>query len=320
MHKLFYLLKLIRFNNLLITAVIQIFIKLYLVNAYLSNSALSNINFSIYLIALISIIAGGYIINDIYDIEIDKINRPDSRIVEQKIKKENAKLLYYGLNMIGVFSGFYASNQIGKTWYGIIFIFFIFSLWKYSSHYKGSFLIGNFQIAFLTSLSIINIIIFDLIPIGIQTQDGSKIIAYIIFSYAAFAFLTTLIREIIKDLEDIEGDKKIGLNTLAINYGIAKTKNIITLLIIITIIGIAYFQYFQYSVLNSIFSVTLLYWGVNTISVLYTILVQIMLIILLVIINRANTVSEFHFSSIICKIIMLIGGTSIPLFYCLHIN
>lgn len=320
MHKLYALLNLIRFKNLLITALTQIFIKFYLINAYLSNSALSDVDFSIYLIALTSIVASGYIINDIYDIETDKINKPNSIIIEQEIKQKNAKSIYYILNIIGLFSGFYVSYQIGKIWYGIIFIFFVFSLWKYSSHYKGSFLTGNIQVAFLTSLSIINLIIFDLTPIGFSTQDGSKIVAYIILAYAVFAFLTTLIREIIKDLEDIQGDKQIGLNTLAINYGIKKTKNIITLLILTPIIGIAYFQYFQYSVLSSTFSVKLSYWGVNTIAALYVILIQVILIILLVRINRSNTKSEFYSASTLCKIIMLMGGISIPLFYFLHLN
>ena len=80
-------LKLIRFKNLLIIVLIQVVIKFFLINAYLINSAihLSNIDFSIYLFALIAIVAGGYIINDIYDIEIDKINKPETRIIEKKI-------------------------------------------------------------------------------------------------------------------------------------------------------------------------------------------------------------------------------------------
>ena len=320
MYKLYSLLSLIRFRNLLITALIQICIKFYLINAYLNNSALSVVDFNIYLIALISIVAGGYIINDIYDTEIDKINRPKTRIIEREISKKHATSIYYLLNIIGLISGFYVSYQIGKIWYSIIFIFFAFSLWKYSSHYKGSFLTGNIHVAFLTSLSIINLILFDLMPLGIKTQDGSKIISYIILFYAVFAFFITLIREIIKDIEDIKGDKRIGLNTLAINYGITKTKSITALLTTIPIGGIAYFQYFQYSVLSSTFSVRLSYWGVNTIAVLYTSLVQIMLIILLVKINMSSKGSDFHSTSKICKIIMLIGILSLPLFYFLHIQ
>ena len=81
--------------------------------------------------------------------------------------------------------------------------------------------------AFLTALSIITLALFDLIPVGKKIEDGSKIIFYIILFYAGFSFIITLIREIIKDLEDYDGDKKIGANTLAINYGAANTKKII---------------------------------------------------------------------------------------------
>tara|TARA_B110000196_G_scaffold273402_1_gene249809 strand:+ start:224 stop:1042 length:819 start_codon:yes stop_codon:yes gene_type:complete len=272
------------------------------------------------LFALVTIVAGGYIINDIYDIEIDKINKPETRIIEKKISKEFSFKAYYILNIIGITSGFYAACQVNRWWYGFIFIYFVFSLWKYSKDYKASFLIGNLQVAFLTTLSIINIALFDLIPVGIKNKDGSKIIFYIILFYAGFSFITTLIREIIKDLEDIEGDKKINANTLAINYGIGGTKKITTFLILIPILGIAYFQYFQYSVLSSTFSVEVSYWGVNLISVLYTSFLQALLIILLIKISISNTKSDFYFSSTLCKIIMLVGILSIPLFSFLHLN
>ena len=213
-------LKLIRFKNLLIIVLIQVLIKFFLINAYLINSAihLSNIDFSIYLFALIAIVAGGYIINDIYDIEIDKINKPETRIIEKKIRKQSAFKAYYMLNFIGIASGFYAAYQVNRWWFGFIFIFFAFSLWRYSKNYKTAFLIGNLQVGFLTALSIIILALFDLIPVGKKIEDESKIIFYIILFYAGFSFIITLIREIIKDLEDYDGDKKIGANTLAINY------------------------------------------------------------------------------------------------------
>jgi 4-hydroxybenzoate polyprenyltransferase len=284
----------------------------------LSNSALSNLDFGIYLFALLPIVAGGYIINDIYDIEIDKINKPEIRIVEKKISKEFAFKAYYMLNIIGITSGFYAAYQVNKLWFGCVFIFFVFSLWKYSNDYKTSFLIGNLQIAFLTALSIIALALFDLIPVGIKNEDESKTIFYIILFYAGFSFITTLIREIIKDLEDIEGDKKINANTLAINYGVAKTKKITVFLILITIFGIAYLQYFQYNDLSSNFSDGGSSWWKNFIAALYTFFLQVLLIILLIKIKTSNKKVDFHFSSTLCKIIMLFGILSIPLFYFLY--
>lgn len=314
------ILKLIRFKNLLVILLTQVLIKLFLINPYISNPSLSIINFNIYLLALLTIVSAGYIINDIYDIEIDKINRPKTRIINRKIDKESALKAYKILNSIGIISGFYVAYHIDRPFFGAIFIFFVFSLWKYSKDYKASFLIGNLQVSFLIFLSIINIALFDLIPLGIKHEYGSQIIFYIILIYAAFSFIITLIREIIKDLEDFDGDKTRNAQTLAISYGVIKTKKIIILLTLIPILGLAYFQYFQYSVLNSTFSIEINYWGVNIAAVFYILLLQLLFILLIIRINTAISRSDFHLSSILCKIIMLTGILSIPLFHLLYIN
>jgi 4-hydroxybenzoate polyprenyltransferase len=320
MNKLSSFLSLIRFQNLLIIALTQVFIKFSLVNSYLNNSALSAFDFSIYLFALITIVSSGYIINDIYDVEIDKINKPKTRIIEQEISIKTAIKMYYALNLVGVFSGFYAALKVNRWWFGFIFIFFAFSLWRYSKNNKTSFVIGNMQVAFLTALSIICLAIFDLSHMKITNENGSKIILYIIICYSGFSFITTLIREIVKDLEDLEGDKKIGANTLAINYSLKKTKKITSALILTAILGIAYFQYFQYSVMSSTFSIELSYWGSDLIAVIYTSLLQILLIILLTKIRTSNTKADFHYLSTLCKVIMLFGISSIPIFTFLHLN
>jgi len=318
MDKFMALLKVVRFSNLLIILLIQILIKFYLINAYLNNITLSNINFSIYIFTLITIVAGGYIINDIYDIEVDTINKPNKTIIEQRLSKGTAIQIYYIINFIAISSGFYIAFQLEKIWLGFIFIFFAYSLYQYSKNYKTKFLIGNLQVAFLTALSILILALFDLPSTEITSTNGSSIIFYIILIYAGFSFITTLIREIIKDLEDIEGDRKIGANTLPISCGIAKTKKIIRSLILIPIIGIGYFQYFQYSVLSSEFSIDLVYWGVNSTSVIYTFLLQSLLVILLIKTGNSSKKADFHSLSLICKIIMLIGILSIPLFYFLY--
>ena len=317
MNKFISFLKLIRFNNLLIIILTQIVIKIFLIDAYLNSSALSILQFCLYLLALISVVAGGYIINDIYDVEIDKINKASTRIINKKISVEFAISIYYIMNFIGVTIGFFVAHNINKFSFGLIFIFLAFSIWKYSKDLKTKFLIGNLQVAFLTALSIILIALFDILPLGIS-NNGTKIIFKIILIYAGFSFITTLIREIIKDLEDMEGDQKIGANTLAIEYGIKKTKQIIAFLILIPIFGIGYFQYFQYSVLNSQFSIDIKYWGVNPIEVLYTTLIQILLIILLRNLGRAKTKVNFHKLSKLCKAIIILGILSIPIFHFLY--
>ena len=122
------ILRLIRFKNLLVIILTQVLIKLFLINPYVSNPSLSTINFNIYLLALVTIVSAGYIINDIYDIEIDKINRPKTRIISRKIDKESAHTAYKILNSIGITSGFYVAYQIGKPSFGAIFIFFVLGI------------------------------------------------------------------------------------------------------------------------------------------------------------------------------------------------
>ena len=134
---------------------------------------------------------------------------------------------------------------------------------------KTSFLFGNLQVSFLTALSIFNVALFDIIPNGINQNNGEMMIFKIILFYAAFAFITTFIREIIKDLEDLEGDKKIQAKTLAITYGIEKTKWVSLIFTIFTFLGIAYFQYFQYSIASSEFEYEISIWGVNKIAIIY---------------------------------------------------
>ncbi|MAW21763.1 MAG: prenyltransferase [Flavobacteriales bacterium] len=320
MNNLYSFLTLIRFKNLLIITLIQLAIKFFLINAYLKKSALNNNEFLLYLLALITIISAGYIINDIYDIETDKINKPETRVIDKKLNKDSALKSYYLLNLIGLCSGFYVAYRLNKLWLGFIFIYFIISLWRYSKQHKTSFLIGNLQVSFLTSLSIINLALYDLVPLGIRISDGSKIILLIILFYALFSFIITLIREIIKDIEDINGDRNIHANTIPIKLGIHKAKNIAISLICLPILGIAYFQYFQYSVLNSTFSIDISYWGASKIPIIYTLFIQLILFLLVIKTKNAETKKEFHFASMLCKVIMLLGILSIPLFTYFHIT
>ncbi len=296
-------------------ALIQVLIKYTLINVYLDKFTLNNIRFSFYLIALILIVAAGYIINDIYDIETDKINKKENQIIGNSISSKSAFNYYYLLNFLGVLFGFYIALSIGKTAFGFIFIFFAFSLWRYSKQHKTSFATGNFQVAFLTALSIINLILFDLVPIGINNENGSLMISKIIIFYAGFSFITTLIREIVKDIEDLEGDQKINAKTLAITYGLKKSKNIVIGLTSATIICIAYFQYFQYSVIS-----TQLEWGVNDISIIYTLFLQGLFLFFIYKTFKAINKEDFHFLSMLSKIIMLVGILSIPVFTLLHQN
>ena len=140
----------------------------------------------------------------------------------------------------------------------------------------------------------------------------------IVLLYTAFAFIITFIREMIKDLEDIKGDKKIQAKTLAITYGIEKTKWVSIIFTIFTFLGIAYFQYFQYSKVSSEYDIPI--WGVNRVAVIYTIFIQFLFLFLGFKIYTSKLKNDFYFISQLCKIIMIVGILSIPLFTYLYQN
>jgi 4-hydroxybenzoate polyprenyltransferase len=318
MSKVIAFFNLIRFKNLVIIALTQIVIKYSLINYFVIGFVLTDIQFSFLVAATLLITAGGYIINDIYDVETDKINKNGKQILDNHITIKQAMWWYFLFNIIGVTLGAYLAFIVHIPLLSIIFIYSAYSLWTYSKKFKKSLLIGNIQVAFLTALSIINIALFDILPNGIAADNGELMIFTIILYYAGFSALITLVREIIKDIEDYKGDSAINAKTLAIVYGIENAKNVAFILTITAFGFIAYFQYFQYSVISSEFQYEISIWGAHQIAIFYTIFIQLLFIFLAFKIRKANQKSEFYFISQLSKLIMLFGILSIPLFTFLH--
>ena len=312
--------KLIRLKNLIIVALTQVLIKFSLINPFLDNLMLSSNQFFLLVLATILITASGYIINDIYDVKTDKINKEDKRIIGKSITSRNAITWYIIFNSLGIGIGTYIAYLVKQPYYCLIFIYCVFSLWTYSNRMKTSFLFGNLQVSLLTALCIFNVALFDVISNGIEKNNVEIMILKIILFYAAFAFIITFIREIIKDLEDIEGDKKIQAKTLAITYGIEKTKWVSLIFTIFTFLGIAYFQYFQYSIAFSEFEYDISIWGVNNIAIMYAFFIQLLFLFLGYKIYTSKLKNDFYFISQLCKKIMIVGILSIPIFTYLHLN
>lgn len=307
--------RLIRIKNLITICIMNVLIKLFIINQSIEFPALTQFHFYIYLITLISIIAGGYIINDIYDIKIDKINKPQDIVITNKISVLSAWKIYYFLNITAITSGVYLVLEINKFWLLSFFLFFIIFLWLYSKKYKTTFLLGNLQVAFLTSLSIVSLVLFDLLPLySWDSIVSSKVFSLIIF-YATFCFLTTLLREIIKDIEDIGGDSYYNANTLAIKYGIKKTKRIVYSIIIIIMFLVAFIQYLLLiKIFNNDINVQISYNKLFfLLSILFfTVIVQALFNILLKRLVFAKQKSNYTYLTKVCKFIMLIGILSIP--------
>ena len=313
-------LKLIRLKNLIIVALTQLVIKFSLINPFVNNFMLSDNQFYLLILSTVFITASGYIINDIYDVKTDKVNKEESRIIGKSITSRNAISWYIIFNFLGLGLGIYIAYIVKQPYYSLVFIYCIFSLWTYSKRMKTSFLFGNLQVSLLTALSIFNVALFDIISNGINKNTGEMMIFKIIIFYSAFAFITTFIREIIKDLEDLEGDKKIQAKTLAITFGIEKTKWVSLLFTTLTFLGIGYFQYFQYSIISSEFEYEISMWGVNKIAIFYTIFLQFLFLFLGFKVYTSKVKYDFYFISQLCKFIMITGILSIPLFTFLHLN
>ena len=237
-------LSLIRYQNLLFIALAQVFIKYSLFHAFGVETALTDFSFALLVLATICIAAAGNIINDIYDVEIDRINKPNKVLIGKMISERSANRLFIILNITGVAIGFYLANTIGKPGFAALFIVFSALLYLYASYLKGILLVGNLLISVLVAMSLIIVVLFDLFPaITPHNQAMQSVVFKIVMHYALFAFFINLIREIVKDLQDINGDKKGGMNTLPIALGRKRTVSVVFILGVIMVLGVVFYMY-----------------------------------------------------------------------------
>lgn len=198
----------------------QVFITYGFLEALHIPLALTAIQFTLLVIATVFIAAAGNIINDCFDIKIDSINKPSKVIVGKRISETTANRLYFALNILGVGIGFYLANTVGKPSFGALFVLISAVLYFYSSYLKGIFLVGNIVVSVLVGISVLIVAIFEILPVITPEYEALQLKAFqVVVHYAAFAFLLNVIREIVKDIQDINGDKKGNLNTIPIALG-----------------------------------------------------------------------------------------------------
>ena len=236
------LLNLIRWKNLLLIAFVQLLVKYALFPAFEVETSLSTVGFIVLLFSTLCIAAGGYIINDIYDIDTDTVNKPDKVIVGKSISEKTANNLYLGFTFVGVVLGFYLSQSIGKSTFFGLFVITAALLYVYSSYLKQIAVVGNIVVSILTSLSIIIVGIFELLPaITKYNQSLQSTMFEVLTDFAIFAFLLNFIREIVKDIQDVDGDHKAEMQTLPILLGKERTAKIAFGLTLLTITIIIYY-------------------------------------------------------------------------------
>jgi 4-hydroxybenzoate polyprenyltransferase len=249
-------LKLVRWQNLLIVAVTMVLMRYAIIEPLLSRMPVIPLSgtgesipmtlqcpwycFVLLVAATLFITAGGYVINDYFDIKTDLINK-GKVIVGTKIPRRQAMMWHTIFNIAGVAAGAYISWKAGYLWMGLLFLLVSGLLYFYSASYKRQFLVGNIIVALLTAMVPLLVIIYEwpflyrYYAVHAIEVPAMRLLFYWIGGFSLFAFLTTLIREIIKDIEDFEGDMAYGMNTMPVLLGIKSSKYVVTGLITVTI-------------------------------------------------------------------------------------
>jgi len=305
------ILQVVRYRNLIIVAATMYLMRFFILQPLLHQKGmtllLNELNFLMLTLATVFITAAGYVINDYFDTRTDLINRPQTVIVGKSLSRRVVISLHWLLNVAGVALGIVVSFAIGKPLLSLVFFVIPGLLWFYSTTYKRQFLLGNIIVAFLTALVPLMPLLFEL-PMLYDTYWQTLIfvpsvfntIIYWVGGYAIFAFWLTLFREIVKDIEDFEGDSEYGRNTLPVVLGLLMSRTIAAAILLVTLLLLAYlfgahlnflpngqFDYFTFSYLAIALVIPLFY----------------MIVRLLTAENKAH----YHMVSLAAKLVMLLG-------------
>jgi len=263
--------------------------------------ALSDWQYGLLVLSTVLIAAAGYVINNIFDVVTDTINKPYDVVIGKGVSETMGYNLYVILNITGVTIGFYLSNVIQRPGFATIFIFIASLLYFYSTTLKQIMILGNFVVAVVLSLSVIIIGIFDIFPATIADNRAQMASLFsILTDYALFAFMINFIREIVKDIEDVNGDYNQGMNTLPIAIGINRTTKII---LAITIVPLTLLLIYinKYFIENNLYIVTLYAFAFVLAPLIYFIAKIV----------TAKSQKDFRHLSTILKLILLFGILSI---------
>jgi 4-hydroxybenzoate polyprenyltransferase len=304
-------LRLIRYKNLLIIAVTQYMMRYCIINPILKVNGMElqmdQFHFILLVLSSVLITAAGYVINDYFDTGTDMLNRPETVIVGKVVNRKMAMLIHILLNLFGIGIGIYLSVKVNILAFGAAYLFASGILWFYSTTYKRQFLIGNLIVAIFTGMVPFLVALFEVPLLNVQYKEvlirlnmNFNYILGWVGGFSFFAFLSTLIREIIKDIEDFKGDRAFGRNTLPVVLGIRTSKIITVSLICFNIFALLYiyFKYLFRTDVDRIDYLSLAY---------FVVLLVIPFIILAFLIIKAENKNQYHQASNLTKFIMLAG-------------
>ncbi len=302
-------LRLVRYPNLIFILLTQYLLQYGVIQPVLgwygARPTLNGTMFFLLCLSTVLVAAAGYIINDYFDINIDLINRPERIIVDKSISRRWAIAWHTLLNATAVILGFLVAIWEHNWMAGFIQPLCTGLLWFYSTSFKRQLITGNLVISLLTAMTVLVIGIYE--PRLYRHPFNQPVyVAYrldrILAMYALFAFLISLVREIVKDLEDLPGDLKEGCRTIPIAWGIDSAKRICYGLIALLILLVLLVQ-FRLGAWG--------WWG----EVAYLgALVQLPLVFTATQLKRATLPAHFHRTSTLLKGVMLTGILSMLFF------
>ena len=294
--------KLIRWPNLLIIALVQYLIRFAIIESLHLPHVLNHGYFFLGVLCSMALAAGGYIINDLYDLEVDALNKPKRITIGKSIKVNTAWNLYYATVIIAIASAYLLAQEAEVDDLWMIAPLAAVILYLYAYDLKARPFLGNFIVAALSALPVFLVGVFDILPAAndenaLQVSQTMEVI----LAYSLFAFGISFMREMVKDAEDKLGDKAAEYKTLALILPAGIFKAILILLLICHIVPLAYYSY-------DIFEN-------DTLSSLYLfILVVAPLVYLIYKSVLAHSPSDYKKISMMLKLIMLSGILSMLVF------
>lgn len=306
-------LSLLRVQNLLIIVLTQYLLGYGIIRPFLKMNAvdppLGHLSFFILVLVTVLIAAAGYIINDHFDVNTDRRNKSWRNMLDGRISVRKAIRVYYIMNVLAVLGGFYLAMQAGSFQLGLIFPAIIGLLWFYSSRYQRMVFWGNLIIALLSAMVLLIVWLFEYYMLVGNSSDFVSVIGRLadlnayVWAYALFAFLTSLIREVLKDLQDLEGDMATGFRTIPVVWGQQRARAYAAVLVVL---GMAMLAGALHYLFNRGLMMPFWYLLVAVMSLFAYLLVQLF---------KARDTRAYGFLSTTVKIIMLAGILSMELIY-----
>ena len=306
MKKLGAFFKLVRWPNLLMTALMMCLVY------HCVMGVASTVGFALLTISVVFIFASGYVINDIFDKEIDAINKPDKLIVGRIFTEKQCNIFYWTLTIIGLACALASSVITYGSKFLPVFLCLLLLVcvfYSYSSRYKRKLVIGNI----IVSLSIAFVVflpwLFQILAMRgnemmlIENEEWMYKSLHLVLIYTVFAFLLTLIREIVKDMEDVEGDGRSHCRTIPIVWGVKAAQIIVIVLSLLAFVLIIYAKEYLYNYGLIITSYMLYGSGIFMFIMLFGNVFGLLD-------ASFSTSKQFHLQSIAMKISMLIGVLS----------